>query len=42
MECTKKPDLGRLEPVELRDIWESESENFTPWLAKPENIAPTG
>jgi hypothetical protein len=31
--------LGRLERVELRDIWISESAEFTPWLARPENIA---
>ena len=24
--------LGRLEPVELRDIWRSEAAGFTPWL----------
>jgi hypothetical protein len=31
--------LGRLERVELRDIWLSEATNFTPWLGRPENIA---
>ena len=30
--------LGRLECVELRDIWISEATSFTPWLARPENI----
>ena len=30
--------LGKLEEVELRDIWESESSDFTPWLAREENI----
>ena len=33
-----KPPLGRLKPVPLRDAWESESSEFTPWLAKEENI----
>jgi hypothetical protein len=31
--------LGRLERVELRDIWVSEATSFTPWLARSENIA---
>lgn len=31
-------NLGRLERVELRDIWQSESANFTPWLARKENL----
>ena len=26
-------ELGRIEKVELRDIWPREDENFTPWLA---------
>lgn len=30
--------LGRLERVDLRQIWESEADGFTPWLAKEENI----
>ena len=34
---TEKP-LGRLERVELRDIWTSEASDFTPWLAQPENL----
>jgi len=33
------PNLGRLERVELRDIWTSEASEFTPWLARPENLA---
>jgi len=34
--------LGRLERVELRDIWTSEATSFTPWLARAENIAVLG
>lgn len=31
-------NLGRLERVELRDIWLSEASAFTPWLARKENL----
>ena len=31
-------NLRRLTRVELRDIWTSEAESFTPWLAKQENL----
>jgi hypothetical protein len=30
--------LGRLERVGLRDIWQSEASDFTPWLARKENL----
>ena len=30
--------LGRLEQVDLRDIWKSESQDFTPWLATDDNL----
>jgi hypothetical protein len=31
-------DLGRLERVSLRQVWASESEHFTPWLGREENL----
>ena len=34
----KAQALGRLQRVELREIWSSESADFTPWLARPENM----
>ena len=34
--------LGRLTPVELRDIWSSEASDFTPWLAREENLSILG
>ena len=33
------PILGRLTRRDLRDVWISEAADFTPWLARPENIA---
>lgn len=33
------PPLGRLEPVPLREVWPHEANDFTPWLAMPENLA---
>jgi hypothetical protein len=30
--------LGRLENVRLREVWSSESTDFTPWLAQSENL----
>jgi hypothetical protein len=37
-----KPELGRLEKVDLRACWESEPRDFTPWLAEEDNIALLG
>jgi len=34
--------FGRLESVELREYWQREDTHFTPWLARPENIALLG
>jgi hypothetical protein len=35
--------LGRLERVDLRDIWiDGEATSCTPWLARPENLAVLG
>lgn len=31
--------LGRLEKVDLHDIWKTEAQDFTPWLAREENLA---
>jgi Domain of unknown function (DUF4268) len=33
-----KTNLGRLEKVSLREVWSTESVDFTPWLAHPENL----
>ncbi|MEX0749993.1 MAG: DUF4268 domain-containing protein [Dehalococcoidia bacterium] len=37
-----KPALARLERVDLRTYWSSEPYEFTPWLARPENLAVLG
>ncbi len=39
---TTKAKLGRLQRVDLRDCWEREDTDFTPWLASEENIAVLG
>lgn len=35
-------NLGRLQKVELRDVWKTEAQHFTPWLAGEENLALLG
>lgn len=34
--------LGRLERLPLRDIWHTEAQHFTPWLAREDNLALLG
>ena len=34
--------LGRLQKIELRDIWRTEDQDFTPWLAREDNITLLG
>ncbi len=36
------PDLARLERVDLRRIWKTEAQDFTPWLATDENLSVLG
>ena len=36
---TSAKDLARLERVDLRTVWTTEAQDFTPWLAQPENLA---
>lgn len=38
-ENTAKPNLGRLERVDLRKEWKTEAQDFTPWLAQEVNLA---
>lgn len=37
-----KTSLGKLKYVSVRDVWKTESGDFTPWLAKPENMEKLG
>ncbi len=41
-QTTNGNQLGRLERVDLRDIWTSEATHFTPWLARHENLTLLG
>lgn len=36
------PKLGRMEKIELRDVWKTEAGDFTPWLAGEENLVLLG
>jgi hypothetical protein len=38
LSCSSQ-SLGRIERVDLREVWTSEPMGFTPWLADPENLA---
>ena len=38
----KSENLGKLEQVNVREIWQNEARHFTPWLAEEENIQRLG
>lgn len=38
MQPSKKPNLGRLEKVDVTQYWQSAAEDFAPWLCLEENI----
>lgn len=38
-DAQRAPALGRLVPVPLRQIWPHEANDFTPWLADPDNLS---
>ena len=38
LEFFMNKNLGRLEKVDLREIWEKEDMHFTPWLAQEQNM----
>ena len=38
----QKIKLSTKQEIDVREIWEKEDTDFTPWLAKPENIQQLG
>jgi hypothetical protein len=38
VEASALPEFGRLEPLKVRHYWKDEAHDFTPWLAKEENL----
>lgn len=38
----KKVNLGKIVRVDLREVWETEDRDFTPWLAEEKNISQLG
>lgn len=37
--ASRNSELGRLVKVDVREVWESESSEFTPWLARADNLS---
>lgn len=35
-------ELSTLERVDLRDVWKTEDQHFTPWLAQQKNLTELG
>ena len=31
--------IGKFQKIELRTLWNNEAQDFTPWLAREENLA---
>ena len=38
LQSSTAPALGRLSQVDVREVWPSEANSFTPWLAQEENL----
>lgn len=41
-EPTAKPNLGRLEKIDLATYWQTEASDFIPWLIQDENLTLLG